>query len=278
MSAQRNILLRVAYQGTGYLGYQTQSEGQTIAGSLEKAGATVLNHPVTMRASSRTDAGVHALDLPVGIQTHKDIPLRGLVLGMNANLPDTIRVISAEDIREEFNPRHISKGKVYRYLVHNGSIMSPLLSDKTWLVQSKLDLKSLRPALQALMGEHDFESFRARYCQAKHAVRKISHVSVTSHPHHPKLIQFDFAGNAFVRHQIRIMVGTLIDMARGNLNPEKMNELIEKKDRNQAGQTAPAQGLYLARVRLEGIETMDRWPEKRIDPAELFPLIAPWGN
>jgi len=278
LGAQRNILLRVAFQGTGFRGYQNQSEGPTIAGALEKAGSGVLNHEVTMRASSRTDAGVHALDLPVGLQTNKDIPLRGLVLGMNANLPDSIRVVSAEDVQSEFNPRHISKGKVYRYLVQNKFVTSPLLSDKAWLVQSKLDLANLKPALSALQGKHDFECFRARYCQAKHAVRTISSAHVRHHPNYPDLLQFDFAGDAFVRHQIRIMVGTLVDMARGYMNANDMADLIRGRDRSNAGQTAPAQGLYLVRVRLEGITTTDRWPEERQDPTALFPLVGPWSS
>ena len=231
-----------------------------------------------MRASSRTDAGVHALDLPVGIQTDRDIPLRGLVLGMNAHLPDAIRIISAEDIKNDSSPRHMSKGKVYRYLIQNQDVSSPLLKDKSWLVQSKLDLARLEPALTALIGLHDFECFRARYCQAKHAIRELSHARVRRHPTHTNLIQFEFAGNAFVRHQIRIMVGTLVEMARGRSNPEDMPALIETRDRNQAGQTAPAQGLYLVRVRLDGIETLERWPEKRRDPAALFPLVDPCGT
>jgi tRNA pseudouridine38-40 synthase len=277
LSAQRNILLRIAYQGTGYLGYQSQTEGATIADVLRKASTQVLNHDVTLRASSRTDAGVHALDLPVGLQTEKTVPLRGLVLGMNAHLPDSVRVISASDTREPFNPRYISKGKVYRYLVQNKHISSPLLTDKAWLVQSKLDLPSIQPALDSILGEHDFETFRARYCQAKHAIRKISHASVRQHPNHPRMIQFDFAGNAFVRHQIRIMVGTLIEMARGHLNPLDMDSILAARERTAAGQTAPSHGLYLVRVRLEGIETLDRWPLERQDPCELFPLLAPWG-
>ena len=277
MSAQRNILLRIAYQGTGYLGYQSQTEGATIEEVLKKASTQVLDHDLKLRASSRTDAGVHALDLPVGLQTNKTVPLRGLVLGINAHLPDSIRVVSASDIRAPFNPRDISKGKVYRYLVQNRNVASPLLSDKAWLVQSKLDLPSIQPALDSILGEHDFETFRARYCQAKHAIRKISHASVRQHPNHPRMIQFDFAGNAFVRHQIRIMVGTLIEMARGHLNPLDMDSILAARERTAAGQTAPPHGLYLVRVRLEGVETLDRWPLERQDPCELFPLLAPWG-
>ena len=91
------------------------------------------------------------------------------------------------------------------------------------------------------------------------------------------MIQFDFSGNAFVRHQIRIMVGTLIEMARGHLNPQDMDSIIAARERIAAGQTAPSHGLYLVRVQLEGVETLDRWPLERQDPCELFPLLAPWG-
>ncbi|MBR57232.1 MAG: tRNA pseudouridine(38-40) synthase TruA [Myxococcales bacterium] len=271
--SSRPILLRICYRGHGYHGFQVQEGMHTIAGVLEDALAKVLTHRVTVRTSSRTDAGVHALDLPVYLETPRDIDLRGLVLGTNTHLPSDIRVLSACELAEPMEPRRQSRGKIYRYLVWNHALSNPMLVNGCWQVRGSLDLPALQPALTALIGEHDFSAFRAQGCQAKSPVRRITMAKASRHEHSSELVCFEFAGDAFVRYQVRIMVGTLVGMANGQLDPASMPALLAPGRRADAGQTAPPDGLYLVRARMALPNPVDRWPETRENPARLFPLV-----
>ncbi len=227
----------------------------------------MLDHPVSLRSSSRTDAGVHAADLPVALSTHRAIPLRGLVLGANARLPSNVRVVRADEHPSPVDPRACSKEKTYRYLVWNHPASNPFLSELSWHVHARLDLERLRPALADLLGEHDFSAFRARGCQAAHPRRSISQATFERHPRRQALLRFEVRGNAFLRHQVRIIAGTLVEIARGLLPPERVAEILESGERARAGQTAPAQGLFLVRVALDLPEPLEAWPAEHPNPS-----------
>ena len=270
----RHLLLRVAFRGTGLHGYQVQGDEPTVARALEEALRSVLDHPVALRASSRTDAGVHAAAIAVAVTTHRPIPLRGLVLGANSKLPANVRVVRAEERAKPVDPRACSKEKTYRYLVWNHPASNPFLSDLSWHVPARLDLIRLRPALEDLLGEHDFSAFRARGCQAAHPRRTITAASFERCPERPSLLRFEVRGKAFLRHQVRIIVGTLAEIARGLLPPERVAEVLESGDRTRAGKTAPAHGLFLVRVALDLEEPLDSWPGEHPDPSDWLGELA----
>ena len=266
-AGERHLLLRVAFRGTGLHGYQVQGDEPTVERALEKALGSVLDHPVRLRSSSRTDAGVHAADLPVAFSTPRSISPRGLLLGANTRLPDNVRVVRAEEHPAPVDPRDCPKEKTYRYLFWNHAAANPFLADLSWHVSARLDLERLRPALEDLLGEHDFSAFRARGCQAAHARRTISSATFDRDPHRPALVRLEIRGTAFLRHQIRILAGTLVEIARGRLPPDRVAELLRSGDRSRAGRTAPARGLFLVRVELDLPEPIVSWPEDRPDPS-----------
>jgi tRNA pseudouridine38-40 synthase len=240
------IKLTLEYQGTHYVGWQVQPNGVSIQARLMDAVERLLGERVPVESAGRTDAGVHATGQVVCLSTERVLPLKAYWKGLNSLLPEDIAVVRAEEVPAAFDPRRWSLGKRYRYRVSNRPSRSPLLRATHWEVFTPLDVEALRQGAAHLLGRHDFSSFRASDCQAAHAVREVRRVDVQGHSGGELSIAVE--GTAFLKHMVRNLVGTLLDVGKGRRPPQWVAEVLAARDRKRAGPTAPAQGLVLEEV------------------------------
>jgi tRNA pseudouridine38-40 synthase len=243
----RRIQLTLTYDGTAYRGFQLQPNRATIQSVTEEALSRLLREPVRLRAAGRTDAGVHAREQVVDFTDSGNRPPETILRGGNALLPPDIRIVSAEEVPLSFDARRHAKEKEYRYFLHLHPVASPFFSRHAWHIEKPLDLDSIREGLAHVVGEHDFASFQGQGCTAKTTVRTISRAEVIEL--HPALHCIGICGGGFLRHMIRNIVGTLVEVGRGKYPPERVRELLSLRDRSEAGPTAPARGLFLWTVR-----------------------------
>lgn len=240
--------LRLAWDGTAYVGWQVQPNGPSIQAVCEAALAELLGgERVRLRAAGRTDAGVHALEQVVGLRCRTRRDADALVRGLNALLPTDITCLSAERAPDDFEPRAWVERKTYRYRILARQAHCPFRARYTWHRRSELDIVAMREGASQLEGQHDFSSFRAQGCSAAHPNRRIESAQVFANEDE---IWMEFRGNAFLRHQVRIMAGTLVDVGQGRMSPDDIRRVIESRDRIAAGATAPARGLVLVSVEL----------------------------
>lgn len=256
----RNLRLTLEYDGTAYAGWQVQDNGATIQGALEAALATLLKEPVRITGSGRTDAGVHALGQVANFCTEARIPLKGVVHGLNALLPRDISVRRADDVPLTFDSRRSAREKTYQYFLHRADTPSALARRTSWWLRGPLDLASAERAAQLLEGTHDFGAFRAAGCDAVHSVRTLLEVALMPRG---EFLEIRVRGNGFLRHMVRILVGTLVEVGQGRRSVASVAELLETFDRGRAGVTAPPQGLVLAEVRYD------------VTPLESYPCLPP---
>jgi len=244
-----NIRLTISYDGTGYSGWQSQPDGNTLQDKLESAIGKISGESLRVTASGRTDAGVHAYGQVVNFHTGKDIPPHEWMGGLNHFLPEGMRVIKADEADDDFSARHSARGKVYRYILLNVSPPSPLMRYRAWQVGYKLEIGAMRDAANSLIGEHDFSSFRAAGCSANHPVRTLRRLDIEDEPYERGTrITFTLEADAFLRHMVRNIVGTLVEIGRGRFGAEDAARILEARDRTLSGPTAPPQGLYLVEV------------------------------
>ncbi len=242
----RRILLTLTYDGTAYRGFQIQPNGPTIQSVTEEALSRLLQEPVRLRAAGRTDAGVHAREQVVDFAVSGNRPPETILRGGNALLPPDIRILSAGEVPLSFDARRHAKEKEYRYFLHLHPVASPFFSRHAWHIEKPLDLDSIREGLAHIVGEHDFASFQGQGCTATTTVRTI--VLAELGELHPPLRFIAISGGGFLRHMVRNVVGTLVDVGKGRYPPERVRELFSLRDRSAAGPTAPALGLFLWKV------------------------------
>ncbi|MFO0620204.1 MAG: tRNA pseudouridine(38-40) synthase TruA [Polyangia bacterium] len=240
--------LTVRYDGTDFCGWQRQANGPSIQASLEDALSKVAKQPVICRGAGRTDAGVHALAQVVSIELPRVLPDKALVYGVNNHLPDSVAVMDAQLVDDDFDARHSSSGKLYRYQIWTGKIRSPLHTRNHWHVGHPLDRDLMRQAAAVLVGRHDFRAFRAADCERQTTVRWMKRIDVVVPSNDPEVIHIEVEGTAFLKNMVRILSGTIVAAGRGKLTPASIAELLHSGDRSKAGQTAPALGLVLVRV------------------------------
>jgi len=239
----------VRYDGTHLSGWQRQRNARTVQEELERAASALANETVRVHGAGRTDAGVHALAQVASFETKANIPMKGWRLGMNSKLPPEISVIEAREVADGFDPRRASAGKRYRYLIHHHPSRDPLLRDRAWHVYDELDLDAIERAATQLVGVHDFRGFRAADCERTSTVRHLFRVAVVRGYHgNPTLLAIEVEGTAFLKHMVRIITGTLIDIGRARLPESVITEVLQSGDRTRAGITAPPHGLYLDEV------------------------------
>ncbi len=241
-----NIKLTVEYDGTNYHGWQIQPSGETIQSVLERAVSTFLGKPIRVTGSGRTDAGVHALGQVVNFHSDKGFDPYRIQRALNALTPDDITIKGVELVPDSFDARRDGRARIYEYRILNRSTPSPFHLNRAWHLHDGLDVEAMRAAIGCLEGEHDFSSFRAAGCDATHPVRKVYRVSLEQRE---ELLVFTIEATAFLRHMVRNIVGTLVEVGRGQRTPQSFRELLEARDRTKAGATAPACGLFLVEVK-----------------------------
>ncbi|QGU32684.1 tRNA pseudouridine(38-40) synthase TruA [Thermochromatium tepidum] len=239
------IALGVEYDGTHFHGWQTQPGARTIQSELEAAISRVADHPVRLHCAGRTDAGVHALEQVVHFETTARRSERSWVLGTNANLPPDIGVRWAHPVDGRFHARFSAQARHYRYQILARRTRSPLQRDRAVWVHEALDLERMRAAAIALVGEHDFSSFRALSCQAKSPIRRVFYLDLSERD---GLITLAIGANGFLHHMVRNIAGVLMAIGRGEAPVDWTRELLELRDRRLGGVTAPPQGLYFVRA------------------------------
>jgi tRNA pseudouridine38-40 synthase len=239
------IALGIEYDGTDFHGWQRQRTGRTVQGCVEEALSRVADHKLAVVCAGRTDSGVHATEQVIHIDTVAVREEKAWIRGGNANLPSDIRVQWAREVDDSFHARFSARRRHYRYVILNRSCPSAQFRHRASWVYAQLDEASMRAGAIHLLGEHDFTSFRALACQAKHPIRTIHTLDVHRCG---DFIYIDVVANAFLHHMVRCIAGVLITIGRGEASPEWVREVLEARDRAAGGITAPATGLYLVAV------------------------------
>ena len=241
-----NKKLTIEYDGTGYCGWQIQPNGRSIQAALEEAVSIFFGTSTRVTGSGRTDAGVHAVGQVGNVLVARDDDDHRILRGLNALTPPDISVKKIEAVPEAFDSRRDARSRVYEYRILNRATVSPFHRNRAWHVHGRLDRASMEEAVGCLVGEHDFSSFRAAGCEAAHPIRRIYRASWEERD---ELLVFTVEATAFLRHMVRTIVGTVVEVGRGLRSPGAFHELLEARDRAKAGPTAPPHGLYLYEVK-----------------------------
>jgi tRNA pseudouridine38-40 synthase len=254
----RTLKITLAYDGTPYVGWQRQAAGTSIQGLLEAAVARIEGEAVTVAGAGRTDAGVHALGQVASVtvpSAASSIACDAYMRALNASLPEDVRVRAVEEAGDDFHARFSARAKTYRYRVTRAAVASPFESRYAWHVTHPLDVVSMRVALEACRGEHDFAAFQSTGTPVRDTVRTVLAARITEAPapapldlSAPPLILIELTGTGFLRHMVRAIAGTLVDIGRGRWPPAEMAAILASRDRSRAGPTAPPQGLFLVSV------------------------------
>ena len=242
----QRMLIRIEYDGTGLVGWQRQASGPSVQHYLEQAAEKLTTRPTLVQGAGRTDAGVHAL----GQAAHLDVPAhldsRAVIGGLNSWLEDRrIAVLSAQPVAADFHARFDACARHYLYRIGLRSVPGGLLRDRVWQLGRPLQLAAMQEAAACLEGRHDFTSFRAVACQADSPVRTLDRLAVTASDDE---IHITVSARSFLHHQVRNITGSLVQVGLGKWPVQKMAAVLAARDRRQAGQTAPPQGLYLTAV------------------------------
>jgi tRNA pseudouridine38-40 synthase len=243
----RTIKLTVAYEGTRFVGWQRQAEGVSIQGLLEEALARLEGGPVTVHGAGRTDAGVHALGQVASAQVTLSHPLDVVARALNACLPPEVRVTSVEQAADDFHARFSARSKTYRYVIRNAPIASPFERAYVWHVPEALDLEAMRMGAAALVGTHDFAAFRSVGGGVKTTTRTLMQSEFVPDEDNTRFV-YETTGDGFLRHMVRAVVGTLVEIGRRQRPAASIAALLTGGNRAEAGATAPPQGLFLVRV------------------------------
>lgn len=243
--APRRTALGVEYLGARYAGWQFQHHALTVQQVLEEALARVANESIRVHCAGRTDAGVHATGQVVHFDTSAVRPERAWTLGVNTNLPDDIAVRWAAEVDPAFHARFSARARHYRYLILRRPVRSALWQGRALWTHRALDVARMQEAARALIGRHDFTSFRALACQAKSPVRTVRYLRLREQG---ALLELTIGADGFLHHMVRNIVGVLMAIGRGEAPARWTEDLLALKDRTRGGVTAPAHGLYLTRV------------------------------
>lgn len=244
----KRIMLRVAYDGTAYCGWQKQPHVVTIEGELNKAIGELTGEDIEVIGASRTDSGVHSMGNVAVFDTQSRIPPEKFVFALNTRLPDDIRVQESCEVKGDFHPRHCNCRKTYEYRILNRKMNIPVKRLYTHYVYVPLDIKKMQEGAAFIEGEHDFAAFCSAGSQVKDTVRMVYKLDVVKEGEE---IIIRINGNGFLYNMVRIVAGTLIKVGMGEIAPEDIKGIIESKDRSNAGQTAPAKGLSLMEITYE---------------------------
>lgn len=256
------IVLGLEYDGSQFLGWQRQKSGITIQSVVEDALTRVADHPVSVVCAGRTDTAVHASYQVIHFDTHNLRSAHSWVLGTNSNMPPTVSVLWAQPIDESFHARFSATARSYRYIILNRKSKPALFGRRVTWCSRPLNVERMQQASIALLGQHDFTSYRALHCQAKSPMRIIHSLSIKRHG---DFIYLDIRADGFLYHMVRNIAGVLMAIAQGDKPVAWADEVLQKLDRTQGGMTAPPYGLYLTKV---------EYPEEfHLPPAQSLPVF-----
>jgi tRNA pseudouridine38-40 synthase len=234
------------YDGSEFLGWQIQRQEPTVQGCVERALARVADHEVRVTASGRTDTGVHAVGQVAHFDSQADRTKRQWLLGANSNLPAGVSVLWIRSVDSSFHARFSAFARTYRYLVLNRWIRPALDASRMSWCREPLDAAKMHAAARVLRGEHDFASFRASNCQARHAVREIQEIAVQRSG---DIVSLDVTANGFLYHMVRNIAGCLLKVGVGESDVGWVRQVLDARDRSVAAPTAPPEGLYFVGAR-----------------------------
>jgi tRNA pseudouridine38-40 synthase len=241
----RRFRIVVEYDGTDFSGWQRQDNQRTIQETLEAAIREMVGETVFVRGAGRTDAGVHADGQVATFDLEANVPPHGLLRGLNSILPADLAIVDVAEAAPDFDARFSARGKIYRYTVWNHFVRSPRLARTSWHVRQPLDTDAIRRSAAVLIGEHDFQAFRASDCDRKTTSRIVRRLEVERQG---PLMTIDVEATAFLKNMVRIFVGTLVDIGRGRIGEDAPARMLANGDRSMGGMTAPPGGLTLLRV------------------------------
>lgn len=238
-------MLRVAYDGTEYCGWQSQPGLRTVEGTLKSTLDRLMRQDIKLIGASRTDAGVHAEGNVAVFDCDTTIPADKIKYALNNLLPEDMVVVESVTVAGDFHPRHCDCRKTYQYRILNTPLPDPNRRRNTYFYRGDIDIDSMRKAAEYIVGEHDFACFMAAGSQVKDTVRTVYALELDRQD---DIIIMTIQGNGFLYNMVRIIAGTLLMVGRGQLKPEALEEIIKSKDRSKAGPTAPAKGLTLKSI------------------------------
>jgi len=248
----------IEYDGAEFFGWQRQSHAPSIQQAVEKAAGTVANHPVSVICAGRTDTGVHARGQVAHFDSPSQRTQRQWILGINSNLPDTVRVLWVRVVDNSFHARFGAFSRSYQYSIMNRWVRPAIgVSHYAWC-RYELDSTLMHKAAQVLSGKHDFSAFRSAGCSAQHALREVTEIKVSRQQ---DVVKIDITANAFLYHMVRNIVGSLIAVGLGEKSCQWFADVFQSRDRKLAGVTAQAQGLCFMQVRYEPKYNIPECPE-----------------
>jgi len=250
-SSSIRIALGIEYDGSRFLGWQTQPGGGTVQDALEAALSAIADAPVGVTCAGRTDRGVHARAQVVHFDTDAERPDSAWVRGVNAMLPEAMAVLWSQNVSPDFHARYAARSRTYRYVLVNRPVRPALAARYAGWHHAPLEVEPMRQAASQLLGEHDFSAFRAAECQAKSPVRTLHAIDIERDG---ERIEFRLRANAWLQHMVRNIVGTLVYIGKGKHPPQWAGKLLESRDRARAAPTFGPEGLYL-----EAVEYETRW-------------------
>jgi tRNA pseudouridine38-40 synthase len=241
--------LTVAYDGDGLVGWQRQATGTSIQGLLEEALGALEGRPVVVTGAGRTDAGVHARGQVAAVALDREIDISTLVRAVNARLPGAVRVVDASIVAASFHPRFDAVAKSYSYHIWNAEVLDPFVRRYVWhLPGPSLDADAMAASARLLEGRHDFAAFQAVGSETASTERDVFSSVMRRTPGSKAAFVYEIRGAGFLRHMVRTIVGTLVDVGRGRQPPAWVAEVLASRDRSRAGRTAPPEGLFLDSV------------------------------
>lgn len=243
----RNFKMTVEYDGSGYCGWQRQDNGMSIQQVLEESIEKITGQKVSVIGSGRTDAGVHAYNQVGSFKCSTKLPVNKIFMGVNSTLPPDIVVKNLEEMPDNFHALRDVKSKIYVYKIYNQKIRPALGRKYFWHVRYSLDVLQMKKAAKYLLGTHDFSCFCATGSDVKDRVRTVVNIEIKTLT--DGLIEITVESYGFLKYMVRNIIGTLVEVGRGKREPQEMKLIIESKNRNIAGATAPAYGLFLKEVK-----------------------------
>lgn len=244
----RNIKLVIEYDGTNYCGWQIQKNGPTVQETITKTLTKITGHKITLYGASRTDSGVHSTGQTANFMTDSRLTPYQFLRAINDHLPDDIVIRSVKEMLTSFNSRYDAKSKIYRYTILNSIIPNAFDKHLYYFLPYRTSIDRMRKAARYLIGKHNFKAFAAKSSQKEDCHRRIYSIKITKDKDY---IYMDIKGNGFLYNMVRTIVGTLLWVSQGKMQPEDIKGIIKSEDRKKAGPTVPSKGLCLVKVNYE---------------------------